>query len=257
MRLIMQTIVTGLVAMLAGCPGPQNVQCLENGHCNRFLGGVCHLAPSENQWCSYPDSACASGLRYSDLNVGDSLSGQCVILDGGDAGIDALTDASISSTKFDVAYVNTWELGGEPSHLTEVTWGKIVNTGGQPLDLSVAEFTSVVGDDDRFMVSMALENTAGLKLSPGFSKGALSGQAYQLIVINGLATEPEQLPNGVGLIRFTITEFPFSGTWIVFNAIGTLKIGNSFVNISIKLINTGTNSMPLAKQASRIMASSL
>jgi Tol biopolymer transport system component len=36
-------------------------------------------AASGNHWCAYPDPSCPSGYRYSDFQVGDGLSGVCVI----------------------------------------------------------------------------------------------------------------------------------------------------------------------------------
>ena len=66
-------------ALLSAClPAAQNVQCIENSNCDRFTGGACHEAASGAQWCSYPDPECRSGYRYSDLDVGDGLSGRCV-----------------------------------------------------------------------------------------------------------------------------------------------------------------------------------
>ncbi len=64
-----------------GCLPPQDVQCTEDSNCNRFAGGACRSAPSGHRWCSYPDSACSSGYRYSDLDVGDGLSAECTGFD--------------------------------------------------------------------------------------------------------------------------------------------------------------------------------
>ncbi len=58
-------------------PAAQDVQCLEDANCNRFTDGVCRSAASGNRWCSYPDAVCPSGYRYSDLDVGDEVSGAC------------------------------------------------------------------------------------------------------------------------------------------------------------------------------------
>ena len=40
-----------------------------------------------HRWCAYPDGTCPSGYRYSDIQVGDNVSGMCV--PGMDAGVDA------------------------------------------------------------------------------------------------------------------------------------------------------------------------
>jgi hypothetical protein len=63
---------------LCGCFTPFEVECFEDAHCNRFPGGLCHTNPqTERRWCSYPDAACSTGYRYSDLDVGDGVSAVC------------------------------------------------------------------------------------------------------------------------------------------------------------------------------------
>src|SRR5215212_9332743 len=67
-----------LALATSGClPAMPDVQCIDDANCNRFAGGVCHPTPSGHQWCSYPDAACPSGYRYSDLDIGDGVSGKC------------------------------------------------------------------------------------------------------------------------------------------------------------------------------------
>lgn len=66
------------LSALCGCFTPFEVECGEDAHCNRFPGGLCHTNPqTERRWCSYPDAACATGYRYSDLDVGDGVSAAC------------------------------------------------------------------------------------------------------------------------------------------------------------------------------------
>jgi len=77
MRWIWLAVVTTVTALLGCDPAARDIPCLESANCDRFPGGVCRTAPSGNQWCSYPDSACESGYRYSDLDVGDGVSGAC------------------------------------------------------------------------------------------------------------------------------------------------------------------------------------
>jgi hypothetical protein len=67
-----------VLLLITACPGRENVPCTENADCNLSGGGVCTLASTGNQWCSYPDPDCPAGLRYSDQGVGDDLSGVCV-----------------------------------------------------------------------------------------------------------------------------------------------------------------------------------
>lgn len=76
-----------LVILLVGaCTGYKNVPCAANTHCDLQSGGVCVEGPSAS-WCAYPDTTCTSGLRYSDFDTGDGVSGECVST-GQDAGMD-------------------------------------------------------------------------------------------------------------------------------------------------------------------------
>src|ERR1051325_2149800 len=62
------------------CDSHPNIQCEMNSDCNLHLEGACTAAPTGNHWCSYPDGSCSSGMRYSDQQVGDGVSGQCVAI---------------------------------------------------------------------------------------------------------------------------------------------------------------------------------
>jgi hypothetical protein len=48
-------------------------------------------------------------------------------------------DGPPSRPKFDVAYVSAWEIGSAATQFTDGAWARIVNTGPEPLDLSLAE----------------------------------------------------------------------------------------------------------------------
>jgi hypothetical protein len=66
-----------LAAGLSSCVAPLEVECGEDAHCDLFPGGLCHTNPeTARRWCSYPDPACSTGYRYSDLS-GDGVSGGC------------------------------------------------------------------------------------------------------------------------------------------------------------------------------------
>lgn len=68
-----------MTALAAGCNHHENVQCAGNPDCNLVAGGICLMTPpSGDQWCAYPDSACTSGYRYSNDDVGDGVGGTCV-----------------------------------------------------------------------------------------------------------------------------------------------------------------------------------
>lgn len=85
------TTTLALMVVGSGCTGRTDVQCQQDTNCNLSSGGVCSVTTTGNRWCAYPDSVCPSGLRYSDEQVGDGVSGQCVgpTRDGGPVDIDA------------------------------------------------------------------------------------------------------------------------------------------------------------------------
>lgn len=76
------------LAVLAACPNRQNVPCGDSAQCDLVAGGTCLAGPSADRWCAYPDPMCPGGLRYSDLDVGDGVGGQCVATSGSDGGVD-------------------------------------------------------------------------------------------------------------------------------------------------------------------------
>jgi hypothetical protein len=88
-------ISVALASFLAvACPARKDVQCTGDGDCGRHSGGTCLTSPAGHQWCAYLDPGCQSGYRYSDLDVGDGVSGACVGA-AADAGIDAPPGAPI------------------------------------------------------------------------------------------------------------------------------------------------------------------
>src|SRR3954463_13384126 len=95
MMRLARTMLPVVVFATAGCDKRANVQCLENPNCDLTAGGICAAAPTGNHWCAYPDPACAGGYRFSDQDVGDGVSGQCVGVDH-DAGIDGSPGAATS-----------------------------------------------------------------------------------------------------------------------------------------------------------------
>lgn len=253
---VMRWIIAASIALLAGCPARNNVPCNEDQHCNLVAGGTCLAGPSSDRWCAYPDPSCPSGYRYSDFDVGDGVGGQCVSGTSPDAGLDgsldAIPDAAPGQARFDIAYVNVWDLGTGAADMSEVRWARIVNTGAEPLDLSTATFTSVSDNHNQIVIGMAMENNAGTLLNPGFSLGALTGQASSLIVSSGMVTEPDQSGGGsTGLVRITATNLPPAGTWLIVDGVGTLRIGNAFVTITVTVRSSGTGSAATPVQAKR------
>jgi len=145
-------LAVAFVGWLSACPGYKNVQCLENGHCDNGAGGVCVAAATGNTWCAYPDPACSSGYRYSDVDTGDGVAGVCVADDSlGDGGVDgppppgswgkhipgpgfesvgAIAVAGDGSVFITGTFDETLDLGGGP-----------LNAGGTP-DIFLAKFTA-------------------------------------------------------------------------------------------------------------------
>lgn len=95
MRLL-NSAVALLVSAILGCGSRDNLQCEQNSNCDLSGGGLCSDPGTGHRWCAYPDGSCAGGYRYSDVQVGDGVSGQC--LPGPeDAGVDASVDGSFSA----------------------------------------------------------------------------------------------------------------------------------------------------------------
>lgn len=102
----------GLVALWLGgavvsCGGSSGaIECRDDTSCDRFPGGDCLVNPvTGNQFCTYPDGECPSGMRWSDLDVEDSISGTCVAVSSGDdagadssVALDAGVDAQVAGT---------------------------------------------------------------------------------------------------------------------------------------------------------------
>jgi formylglycine-generating enzyme len=88
----MKSILASL-AFILSCQATGTVQCKDDSSCNATAGGVCLGNPTTgNQWCTYPDSNCASGTRWSDHDVGDGVGGACVA-----QGMDAMPPGSALS----------------------------------------------------------------------------------------------------------------------------------------------------------------
>lgn len=86
---VLELAVVLLFGSLSACSSRADLQCDQSASCNFVAGGMCSDPGTGNGWCAYPDSACQSGYRYSDVQVGDGVSGQCVVNESADAGNDA------------------------------------------------------------------------------------------------------------------------------------------------------------------------
>ena len=93
-------LVLSLLSADIACGNRTDLQCEQNSNCDLAGGGVCADSGIGHRWCAYPDASCPSGYRYSDVQVGDGVSGQCVgVGTQTDAGIDAPPDANMGGDK--------------------------------------------------------------------------------------------------------------------------------------------------------------
>lgn len=102
-----RSLSIAIVLVMAACTGRQNVQCEQDSNCDLSGGGVCTVVTAtNNRWCAYPDPQCQSGYRFSDFDVGDGVSGQCVS-SSADAGVDGPKECNdrIAFVRSDGLYV--------------------------------------------------------------------------------------------------------------------------------------------------------
>jgi sulfatase modifying factor 1 len=87
MRLLDACLCLILGATFSCGGGRADLQCEQSSNCDLAVGGMCFNPGTGSHWCAYPDNSCASGYRYSDVQVGDGVSGTCVAT-GSDGGVD-------------------------------------------------------------------------------------------------------------------------------------------------------------------------
>ena len=76
MRATTGSAVGAAFGLLAACLSFDPFACADDTQCDREVGGICTIG-----FCSYPDAACPSGLRFED-SAGMGLGGECVALGG-------------------------------------------------------------------------------------------------------------------------------------------------------------------------------
>jgi hypothetical protein len=86
----MKPAIVSLAILATACVACGNdspvVQCGQESDCNLATGGMCSVFDETGHtWCTYDDTACPGGRRWSDFGTGDGLAGQCV--DIADAGL--------------------------------------------------------------------------------------------------------------------------------------------------------------------------
>lgn len=97
-------LAVATMALASACPtdDPPYIECGNDTHCGLAEGGHCLANPATgHKFCAYPDQACAAGLRWSDHDVEDTISGQCVAMP--DAGMVDVTPPTIASRSPDAS----------------------------------------------------------------------------------------------------------------------------------------------------------
>jgi hypothetical protein len=147
MVLVIALAVIGQLACHARDP---EIQCTSSAVCDRFEDGECRLyEPTGKYWCAYFDLSCESQWRWSDLDVGDGLEGECVaVADGGsttDAAadalvIDALPDGTLPTVPPVVNYQSANLVLGQPDYVSSTSnnGGRSAISAYEPADIEVA-----------------------------------------------------------------------------------------------------------------------
>lgn len=144
----LQNMTLAVVISAAACGGRQNVQCAQESDCNVSGGGVCtEVSSTGNRWCAYPDPECPSGYRFSDLDVGDGVSGECVPVATNDAGVDAVDGSIDGGTIVSGQYADL--VIGQNDFTTNVA-----NSGGQSAS-SLSGPLSVASDGTHLWIADA------------------------------------------------------------------------------------------------------
>ena len=185
-----------LLAGLAACPAFENVPCNSDTDCDLASGGKCVAAVSGQTWCAFPDSACDSGLRFSNDNVGDSVGGTCT----GMAGVGSGSGSGSGS--------------GNPPGMSKL----VVKVGGSGTGMVSGDFTCATGTCEQLFATgthLHLDATAATTTFRGWTDscsgtsgcdivldadhtvGAIFGTAGELLWLDQIGGPDTDLVNGV------------------------------------------------------------
>lgn len=146
-------VAAGAAATLAGCPGQRGfIECVDDTSCGLASGGHCLVnGDTGHQFCAYPDPACPDGLRWSDFDVEDEISGMCVASTAPDAGVDAAPAMgwamAVSSDWYDFGRAVAYDPSGN-TYVAGVFYGSAV-LAGSPVTSN--------GQSDIFVVKFAAD----------------------------------------------------------------------------------------------------
>ena len=181
-----RAIAACALVCLAACPGPRDpIECIDDTSCGLAPGGHCLVNDGTgHQFCAYPDPGCPGGMRWSDYDVEEPISGACVV-PSLDAGIDAP-----GLPAYDIAYPSEWRMSvaGPTSGFIV-----IVNTGTAPLSLSTFQVVGLSDDHPTAVVRITTPGSFGETIPTDAAAGFLSGLSEQLLIGAGLVPEPWNL----------------------------------------------------------------
>ncbi len=246
---------------LLACAAPRGaIECVDDTSCGLAADGRCLVNPATgNQFCAYPDGTCPEGMRWSDYDVEEGISGACVAgPDAGapDAALDAATDAvdaAPTQAAFAIGAVSEWRISGSPANMTATNWVRVANVGEAPLDLSTGAVTSVSFGDARFAGNATWVAVPTI-LAPDRSAGSLSAAAAQVIVASGLMSEPAQ-DSANDILQLRVTMMPPAGQWLGVDIEISVQIANARATIPTRVILSASGTptgTPVAGQ--RIMS---
>lgn len=160
-------IVMAFLGTLPACINHVNVQCGQDADCNLSSGGACTaVTGTGDHWCAYPDSGCPNGYRYSTLDVGDGVSGACVIVGDGN-GIDGGVGIPFGTLAIRV--------GGNEPNGTDVPQ-RVVASGREIAVIGILNQPADLGGGVRMGAFVAKYNSDGSHLwSRSWSTGGSTG----------------------------------------------------------------------------------
>lgn len=175
-------VATAVIAVGCAAAPPPFIECEVDSNCNLLPGGACDAhGATGHHFCTYPDRACESQRRWSDLDVEDPISGACV------------------TRVFDVVYATEWRIATDGTVSGFVAF---VNTSPQPISLSSLVVRAATDDhvmhEVRITVPPLVES-----VPPHGAAGALSAPARQLVADGSLMPEFNALP-GLDLVSMEI-----------------------------------------------------
>ena len=189
------------------------------------------IFPAAGGGGAYPDPECPGGLRYSDVSVGDGVSGQCV--DSAD-----LTDAGVDETfmlQVSVGGHGSGSVTSNPAGISCTSGGAGTCAAAFPAGTMV-ELTAIPTVDSFLGWSQGCSGAAGCSVLMSANKSVralfgVPGEALWFVQVNGSGTD-----QGNGLATDTDGNIVVVGTFT-----GTFNLGG------ISLISAGGSDIYVAK----------